>query len=70
MKANKINEKIENALTPRWWNPLSWVVTVLAPVFGIVGGIVAGCLVGLLVGYQRGLELSNRNMEKILNALP
>ena len=69
MKTTKINEKIEIVLTPRWWNPLSWIVTGLAPVLGIVVGIVSGCLVGLLVGFQKELELSNSNMEKILKEL-
>lgn len=70
MKTEKINEKIENVLAPRWWNPLSWVVTVLAPVFGIIGGVVLGCIVGLLIGYQKGLEQSCRNMDKINKSLP
>lgn len=70
MKTEMINEKIENALTLRWWNPLSWVATVFAPVFGIIGGIVLGCIVGLLIGYQRGLEQSCKNMSKIINSLP
>lgn len=69
MKTEKINEKIENVLAPRWWNPLSWVVTVLAPVFGIVVGIVSGSVVGLLVGYQKGLELASSNIDKILSKL-
>lgn len=69
MKTEKINEKIENVLAPRWWNPLSWIVTVLAPVFGIVIGVVSGSVVGLLVGYQKGLELSSSNIDKILSKL-
>lgn len=69
MKTERINERIENVLAPRWWNPLSWVVTALAPVFGIVVGVVSGCVVGLLVGYQKGLELSSGNIGKILSKI-
>lgn len=70
MKTEKVNEKIEQVLTPRWWNPLSWVATLFSPVFGIIGGIALGCIVGMLIGYQRGLERSCKNMRKIINSLP
>lgn len=54
----------------RWWNPLFWLVVVIAPFLGIVIGALAGCFYGLLWGYVRGLDTSSRKLNKILDTLP
>ena len=55
---------------PNWWNPLFWLVVVLAPVCGIIAGIVAGAFCGLLIGYERGLDMANGYVRKIIAKLP
>ena len=59
-----------NVLAPKWWNPLFWLVVVLAPVFGIIAGTVAGAICGLLIGYERGLAIASRKLNKIIASLP
>ena len=46
----KTDIKQVNVLAPKWWNPLFWLVVVLAPVFGIIAGTVGGAFCGLLIG--------------------
>ena len=55
---------------PNWWNPLFWLVVVLAPVCGIIAGIVAGAFYGLLIGYEMGLETAGNKVHKIIDKLP
>lgn len=59
------NKKM-NLLSPRWWNPLFWLVVVLAP----VAGIVVGGFTGLLCGYEKGLEYARCKMHEINRSLP
>lgn len=54
---------------PKWWNPLFWLVVVLAPVFGIVVGTVGGAFYGLLIGYEKGLETACEKLHKITSTL-
>lgn len=59
-----------NLLTAKWWNPLFWLVVLLAPVFGIIAGTVAGAFYGLLIGYERGLETACNKLDNIISKLP
>lgn len=59
-----------NLLAAKWWNPLFWLVVVLAPVYGIIFGTVAGALYGLLIGYEKGLETAGDKLHKIIAKLP
>ena len=59
------NKKM-NLLSPRWWNPLFWLVVVLAP----VAGIVVGGFTGLLCGYEKGLEYARYKMHELNRSLP
>lgn len=59
-----------NLLTAKWWNPLFWLVVLLAPVFGIIAGTVAGAFCGLLIGYERGLETACNKLDNIISKLP
>ena len=61
--------KKENLLAPKWWNPLFWLVVILAPLLGAVAGTVAGAFTGLLVGYERGLDKSDEYVRKMLAKL-
>lgn len=58
------------AFRPAWWNPLTWVLMVLAPLTGVLLGGLAGLLTGLLVGYERGLDVSVRMVRKLIARLP
>ncbi len=69
MKTKTVNAIIENIFEPRWWNPSSWVITFLAPIFGIIGGLIAGSFIGLFTGFKIGLESSLENVDKILRKL-
>lgn len=69
MKAEKINAIVERVITPRWWNPASWVVTFFAPLMGIIGGTIAGAVLGLFMGFKMGLEQSTDNVDEILSRL-
>ena len=66
----KTDIKQVNVLAPKWWNPLFWLVVVLAPVFGIIAGTVAGAFYGLLIGYEKGLETAGNMLHKIIAKLP
>ena len=66
----KTDIKQVNVLAPKWWNPLFWLVVILAPVVGIIAGIVAGAFCGLLIGYERGLDMANGYVRKIIAKLP
>lgn len=66
----KTEIKKVNVLAPKWWNPLFWMVVVLAPVFGIIAGTVAGAFCGLLQGYDVGLAIASDNLHKIIAKLP
>ena len=66
---NTKNKKV-SLLAPKWWNPLFWLVVVLAPVFGIIAGTVAGAFFGLLIGYEKGLETAGNKLHKIIAKLP
>ena len=59
-----------NLLVPKWWNPLFWLVVVLAPVLGIVGGTVAGAFYGMLIGYEKGVETVSDMLHKFIAELP
>lgn len=61
----KTDIKKMNLLAPKWWNPLFWLVVILAPVFGIV----AGAFYGLLIGYEKGLDTSSNKLHKIIAKL-
>ena len=67
-----MNKSIKNlnVLCAKWWNPLFWLVVVLAPVFGIIAGTVAGAFCGLLIGYEKGLETAGNKLHKIIAKLP
>lgn len=66
----KTDIKQVNVLAPKWWNPLYWLVVVLAPVFGIIAGTVSGAFYGFLIGYEKGLETSCDKLHKIIANLP
>ena len=66
----KTDIKQVNVLAPKWWNPLFWLVVVLAPVFGIIAGTVAGAFCGLLIGYEKGLETASNKLHKIIAKFP
>lgn len=66
----KTDIKKMNLLAPKWWNPLFWLVVVLAPVFGIIAGTVTGAFCGLLIGYEKGLETAGNKLHKIIANLP
>ncbi len=57
-------------LAPKWWNPLFWLVVVLAPVFGIIAGTVSGAFCGLLMGYEKGLKTACKKLNQIIAKLP
>ena len=66
----KTDIKKMNLLAPKWWNPLFWVVVVLAPVLGIAIGAVYGVFCGMIMGYGKGLSMATRKMDKFLATLP
>ena len=66
----KTDIKQVNVLAPKWWNPLFWLVVVLAHVFGIIAGTVGGAFYGLLIGYEKGLETAGNKLHKIIAKLP
>lgn len=66
----KTDIKQVNVLAAKWWNPLFWVVVVLAPLFGIIAGIVSGAFYGLLIGYEEGLGIARDKLHKIIGKLP
>lgn len=66
----KTEIKKVNVLAPKWWNPLFWMVVVLAPVFGIIAGTVVGAIYGLLQGYDVGLAIASDKLHKIIAKLP
>lgn len=66
----KTDIKQVNVLSPKWWNPLYWLVVVLAPVFGIIAGTVGGAFYGFLIGYEKGLETAGDKLHKIIANLP
>lgn len=66
----KTDIKQVNVLAPKWWNPLFWLVVVLAPVFGIIAGTVAGAFYGLLIGYEKGLKTAGNKLHEIIAKLP
>ncbi len=57
-------------LAVKWYNPVFWLVVVIAPVLGCVIGILAGAFLGMLSGYGKGLETSSHKLSKILDTLP
>ena len=59
-----------NLLSPRWWNPLFWLVVVLGPVLGMFVGTVAGAFYGLLIGYERGLDAARNKTKLLISKLP
>lgn len=69
MKTKKVN-----LLAPKWWNPLFWLVVVLAPVLGPILGIIIGgvygAFYGLLIGYEKGLNTAENKLNKFLATLP
>ena len=68
-RIEEMNRLTECLTSPTWWNPVSWAVTLFAPVFGLILGVVAGSFVGLLIGFQKGLDLSSENINEILRKL-
>ena len=66
----KTDIKKVKVFAPKWWNPLFWLVVVLAPVLGMVLGMVAGTFCGLLIGYEKGLETAHGKMHQINAKLP
>ena len=66
----KTENKKVSLLAPKWWNPLFWLVVVLAPVLGMVAGTVGGAFCGLLIGYEKGLETAHGKMHQINAKLP
>lgn len=66
----KTDIKQVNVLEPKWWNPLFWLVVVLAPVFGIIAGTVGGAFIGFLMGYERGLDTASEKLHDIIKKLP
>lgn len=66
----KTDIKKMDLLAPKWWNPLFWLVVVLAPVFGIIAGTVSGAFFGLLIGYEEGLGIARDKLHKIIAKLP
>lgn len=57
--------KIQRLLSPRWWNPLFWLLVILAPLLGILAGMVGGAFSGMLIGYEGGLDVAKKKMHKI-----
>ncbi|MBQ8454227.1 MAG: hypothetical protein IJ537_02635 [Bacteroidaceae bacterium] len=66
----KTDIKKVKAFAPKWWNPLFWLVVVLAPVFGMVAGTIGGAFCGLLIGYEKGLETASGKMHQINAQFP
>ena len=66
----KTDIKQVNVLASKWWNPLFWLVVVLAPVFGIIAGTVGGAFYGFLIGCEKGLETAGDKLHKIIANLP
>lgn len=62
----KTDIKQVNVLSPKWWNPMYWMVVVLSPVFGIIAGTVVGAFYGFLIGYEKGLENAGDKLHKII----
>lgn len=62
--------RIQKLLSPKWWNPLFWLLVVFAPLLGIVGGMLCGAFTGILVGYEGGLDVARKKMHKINEQLP
>lgn len=62
--------KSRKLFAPKWWNPLFWIVVILAPVLGIAAGVVAGALAGLLIGYEKGLGLASQKLNRFIATLP
>ena len=66
----KTDIKQVNVLASKWWNPLFWMVVLLAPVFGIIAGTVGGAFYGFLIGYEKGMETAGEKLHKIIANLP
>lgn len=66
----KTEIKKVKVLAPKWWNPLFWLVVVLAPVLGIIVGTVGGAFIGFLMGYESGLETAGDKLHEIIEKLP
>lgn len=65
-----MEKKKINLLEPKWWNPLFWLVVILAPIVGVMAGMVSGALCGLLIGYEKGLDVASRKLSKFIAKLP
>lgn len=61
---------IKKLLTPKLWNPLLWLVVILAPVVGTILFTIGGAFTGMLVGYERGLDFAHRKLNRIISQLP
>lgn len=59
-----------NIFAPKWYNPLFWLVIILAPVIGLAVGSVTGSVCGLLIGYEKGLEAAMNKLHKLTVKLP
>lgn len=59
-----------NIFTPKLYNPLFWLVIILAPVIGPAVGFVTGSVCGLLIGYEKGLEAARNKLHKLTVKLP
>lgn len=61
----KTDIKKVKVFAPKWWNPLFWLLVVVAPILGILLGTIAGAAYGMLIGYEKGLNTANRKMHHI-----
>ena len=57
-------------LAPKWWNPLFWMVVILAPIVSTILFTIGGAFTGMLVGYERGLDFAHRKLNRIISQLP
>lgn len=64
-----MKEKFEKALKPRWWNPLFWMVVIMAPAGFVLVGSLSGILTGMMVGLERGLEYVSELTKKAVGEL-
>lgn len=62
--------KSANIFAPKWYNPLFYLVIILAPVIGLAVGSVTGSVCGLLIGYEKGLEAARNKLHKLTVKLP
>ena len=70
----KTDIKQVKVFAAKWWNPLFWLLVVIAPVLGPVLGIILGgvygAFCGLLIGYEKGLNEAGNKLNKFLATLP